>query len=290
MKTIKLFLTIILFSLIFTSCDETCINLRLEYSSLKKSYDSLLLVTPDTVWMDYNCTLYYDRIDSINGEQYYVGYDGIYYKLFQDYDTLIRQVFINWIDTTIIQHRFLDSTIYIDSIVTGDMGELVLWASIICQDHLNCGDCGTTKLVLGDVLYGSTEDAEDLSAIVIEGYSTVCDGEYGLLSFHINGSTEDILGIQEQTGYFPMDNQNINKYSFTIHKDFDEINEITLEFVNDCWIPDLNEDLNIYISSIKINNREYLTSEYVTLDGDAVYWEEDGSVTMRTNGFIVINL
>lgn len=72
-------------------------------------YDLLKNLPPDTVVFIPQCTLCYKDTVSINGIQYYIGYDEKHYKLYQDEDTVIRQVFYK--DTIVIRYIIKDSIV-----------------------------------------------------------------------------------------------------------------------------------------------------------------------------------
>lgn len=98
----------------FINCVTELDSLRIQYDQLSTSwimlvgmYDSLLKIPPDTVVWIPQCTLCYQDTVNINGIQYYVGYDGKHYRLYQDEDTVIRQVFYK--DTTVIRYVLHDS-------------------------------------------------------------------------------------------------------------------------------------------------------------------------------------
>lgn len=111
-------------------------------------------VVTDTVVVLPQCTLCYDKVDTVNGVQYYVGYDGKYYKLFKDSATIIRQVFVEFKDTTVIRYQVRDSV----------------------------------------VTYINYVDTTQFFVITLSGLSTVCDGQYARPTLKVNGSTEKISG------------------------------------------------------------------------------------------------
>jgi len=110
------------------------------------------IVITDTIIQLPQCTLCYEKVDTVNGVQYYIGYDGIYYKLFKDSATIIRQIFVDFKDTTIIRYRVRDS------IVT----------------YINYVD--TTKFFM----------------LIVTSKGTICNGAYGSPVLQVNGSTDNI--------------------------------------------------------------------------------------------------
>lgn len=96
-------------------------NLKLSFIMLVQMYDSVLSYSPtkdiaslldtifDTLWIKPQCTLCYESIDSVDGVQYYIGYDGKPYKVYRDNDTILRIVFFK--DSTVIRYHYSDSLI-----------------------------------------------------------------------------------------------------------------------------------------------------------------------------------
>ena len=70
------------------------LDLQLSWVMLVQMFDSVINEQPrDTVWKIPNCLLCYEKIDTIDGFLYFVGYDGSYFRLYQDNDTSFKQVF-----------------------------------------------------------------------------------------------------------------------------------------------------------------------------------------------------
>ena len=87
-------------------------------SQYQRTIDSLYIINDSllnlceryySVIANSKCTLCYDYVDSVNGEQYYVGFDGVHYKLYADSNAVIRQVFFK--DTTVTRYIYKDSAI-----------------------------------------------------------------------------------------------------------------------------------------------------------------------------------
>lgn len=110
------------------------------------------IVMTDTITWFPQCTLCYESIDTVNDVQYYVGYDGRYYKLYKDSATIIRQMFVNWKDTTIIRYQVRDSI----------------------------------------VTYINYIDTTQFFALKITGHGTPCNGVYGTPILSVNGSRDNI--------------------------------------------------------------------------------------------------
>jgi len=264
-------------------------NLVLSMNELTHMYDSAINAPCDTVHSVFipQCTLCYESIDSVNGEQYYVGYDGEYYKVYQDSATLIRKVNINWIDTTITQYRFADSTIFLDSIITGPNGEKIMWSHTLCDKYLLPDDCGNTRLVLGQVMFQSDQETTDITALMIEASGSICDGEYPKPKLLINGEPGDVVGTNP-SGMFVVDHP--GWYIFNIPTLFNDIDSITIDWDGDCYHPDYDppEDANLWITNIKVNGLSYMSQDNVDVSGGV--WWENGTIIMGHNGDVVIKM
>lgn len=92
-----------------TDCIYNYNYLKGSWDMLVDMFDSVCSIKPDTITLLPKCTLCYKDTVNINGIQYYVGYDGKQYKLFQEEDTIIRQVFFK--DTTVIRYFIKDSIV-----------------------------------------------------------------------------------------------------------------------------------------------------------------------------------
>lgn len=144
-------------------------NLEISCDELVIMYDSLQNQPPDTFIFVPQCTLCYEAIDSVGGTQFYVGYDGRRYRLYQEEDT-IHQVFYEFEKDTIVKkYRFIDETIYLDSIVTDGTGAKIIWSHTLCDKYL--GDSCGSRLVLGHVLTGSSPETNEISFMIVDGIS-----------------------------------------------------------------------------------------------------------------------
>ncbi len=166
---------------------------------------------------------------------------------------------VHWIDTTITLYRvsdtvFADKDIILDSIYFGSSGQKILQAHILCDKYLDCLDCGNTKLVLGQILTGSTQQPQDMTSMILEGYSTICNGSYAKVKILVNGvDTIKITGTNK-TGEFYMDQGiNYNNYIFIIQKGISQIDSIN--FLIEKCDPDTGL---LVISKILLNNTDYL--------------------------------
>jgi len=220
-----------------------------------------------------------------------VGYDGKYYRVYIDSATIIRKVTVDWIDTTIVRYAFADSTIILDSIITGPNGEKIMWSHTMCDKYLLPDDCGNTRLVLGQVLFQSNQETSDITAFMIKARGSICNGEYPRPKISVNGEYDKMVGTTD-LGYTVIDHE--DWYTFNVMKSFNDIDSISIEWEGDCYEPDVvpPEDRNIYIDKIRINGKSYMDRQYLKFYG-YVWWEDEengGYIQFGSDGSMTIKL
>jgi len=128
--------------------------------------------------------------------------------------------------------------------------------------------------------WDTTGNTQGISSLIVRASGSICEGEYPRLIVYVNGER--------------LESQRINKEAFTdyvflIRKSFEFINEISLEFYNDCWNPETGEDRNITIANMRLNDINLmsksisLSSQIKIIEGK-IWMPTDGTVTVKISG------
>lgn len=123
-----------------------------------------------------------------------------------------------------------------------------------------------------------TSQTEDISALVITASGSICEGEYPRLRIYVNGDHFKDARINKESP---------QSYVFNIPNGYAEINELALEFDNDCYNPDQGEDRNVEIFKVRLNNVDLLELDPV-FSGHVR--QLDSSIWMPSNGIITVQI
>lgn len=219
-------------------------------------------------------------------------------KIVYEYDTVRRVIYTQitdtlflvdtvFVDSVVVNYRFHDSTLYFDSLITGMNGERILWASALCSKYTEEGTPCQDRLILGQVLFPSSQNTNNITALIIQARSTICDNNYPIITISVNGKTNKITGTTKQ-GFVEINSQEISTYIFNIHYSFKDIEEIKFEWDGDCYRPDKKEDSNVYIYSVRLNNQEFLHPKVkrergVYYKNNYMFFQSNGAMTIYPN-------